>query len=220
MSPKKNLLTLIWRTLFFYQRSSKLYDVMQEEIENLEFVESVNFEFIYSFTNNGTKYLLFFDDSCDTICSSKAFVDLANAAKQRALSTIYNKNNSFYQSRLGRGVELPNTHIILFKSHRDVVQVSTPSAQLELRSELVDWFWDAIFVPYDHFLIEMSPRKYDRLRYCTNTGSIPSGFYNPARLKQSNFSDDEHTKFLYSASAPLIFPQMQKPFASVLSKRS
>ena len=33
---------------FFYQHSQPLYDVMQKEIENLEFVLGVNFEFIDS----------------------------------------------------------------------------------------------------------------------------------------------------------------------------
>ena len=33
---------------FFYQHSQPLYDVMQKEIESLEFVQGVNFEFIDS----------------------------------------------------------------------------------------------------------------------------------------------------------------------------
>ena len=41
---------------FFYQHSQPLYDVMQKEIENLEFVQGVNFEFNDSLKNNGTKY--------------------------------------------------------------------------------------------------------------------------------------------------------------------
>ena len=32
---------------FFYQHSQPVHDVMQEEIENLEFVQGVNFEFIH-----------------------------------------------------------------------------------------------------------------------------------------------------------------------------
>ena len=39
---------------FFYQHSQPLYNVMQKEIENLEFVQGVNFEFIESLKNNGT----------------------------------------------------------------------------------------------------------------------------------------------------------------------
>ena len=98
---------------------------MQKEIEKLEFVQGVNFEFNDSLKKNGTKYLVIFDDSCEEICNSKAFVDNAAAGRQRGLSTIYIKQNLFHQSKLGRDVELQNTHIVLFKSPRDVMQVTT-----------------------------------------------------------------------------------------------
>ena len=65
----------------------------------------------------------------------------------------------------------------------------------------------------------MSPRTDDRLRYCTNSGSVPSKIYIPGRLKHLRTLDDEHTKCLYSPSVPIAFPQMQKPLSSVLSKR-
>ena len=64
---------------FFYQHSQPLYDVMQKEIENLEFVQGVNFEFNDSLKINGTKHLLLFDDSWEETCNSKAFVDIATA---------------------------------------------------------------------------------------------------------------------------------------------
>ena len=192
---------------------------MQKEIENLEFVRGVNFEFIDSLKNNGTKYLLIFDDSCEEICNSKAFVDIAMAGRHRSLSTIYIKHNLFHQSKLGRDVELQNTHSVLFKSPRDVMQVTTLSTQLGLSLELVDWYRDATSVPFRHLLIDLSPRTDDRLRYCTNTGSIPSKFYIPDQLKQSKVLDKDHTKSLYSSSVPIIFPQMQKSFPSVLPKR-
>ena len=89
---------------------------MQKEIENLEFVLGVNFEFIDSLRNNGTKYMLIFDDSFEEICDSEAFVDIAAAGRHRVLSTIFIKHNLFHQSKLGRDVELQNTDIILFKS--------------------------------------------------------------------------------------------------------
>ena len=99
------------------------------------------------------------------------------------------------------------------------MQVTTLSAQLGLGSELLDWYRDATSVPFGHLLIDLSPRADDRLRYCTNTGSNPSKFYIPERMKLSKILDDEHTKSLYSPSVPIIFPQMQKSFPSVLSKR-
>ena len=68
---------------------------MQKETENLEFVQGVNFEFIDPLKNNGTKYLLIFDDSCEEICNSKGFVDIATAGRHRGLSAIYIKHNLF-----------------------------------------------------------------------------------------------------------------------------
>ena len=182
---------------------------MQKEIQNLEFVGGVNFEFIDSLKNNGAKYLLTFDNSCEEIFNSKAFVDIATAGRQWRLSTIYIVHNLLHQSNLGRDVELQNTHLVLFKSPRDVMQVTTFSTQLGLGSKLVDWYRDATSVPFGHLLIGLSPRTDDRLRYCTNTGSIPSKFYIPDQLKQSKILDDEHTKSLHSPSVPIIFPQKQ-----------
>ena len=42
---------------FFNQNSQALYDVRQKEIENLEVIQGVNFEFIELLKNNGTNYL-------------------------------------------------------------------------------------------------------------------------------------------------------------------
>ena len=192
---------------------------MQKKIENLEFVRGIDFEVFDSLKNNRTKYLLKLDNACEKICNSKAFVDIATAGRHWGLSTIYIKHNLFHQSKLGRDVELQNTHIGLFKSPRDVMQVTTLSTQLGFGSELVDWYRDATSVPFGHLLIDLSPRTDDRLRYCTNTGSIPSKFYIPERLKQAKILDNEHTKSLYSPSVPIIFPQMQNAFLSVLPKR-
>ena len=105
---------------------------MQKEIENLEFVQGVNFEFIDSLKNKGTKYLLIFDISSGEICNSKALVDIATAGRHRGLTTIYIKHNPFHLSKLGRDVELQNTHIVISKSPRDVMQVTTLGAQLGL----------------------------------------------------------------------------------------
>ena len=191
---------------------------MQKEFINLVFVQGVNFEFIDSL-KNFTNYLLVCDDSCEEICNPKALVDIATAGRHGGLSTIYIKHNLFHQSKLGRDVELQNTHIVLFKSPRDLMQVTTLGAQLGVSSELVDWYRDATSLPFSHLLIELSPLTDDRLRYCTNSGSVPTKFYIPQSLRHLRTSDDEHTKSLYSPSVPIAFPQMQKPLSSVLPKR-
>ena len=45
---------------FFYQHSQPLYDVMQKEYENLQFVQGVNFEFIDSLKKQRYKVLVNF----------------------------------------------------------------------------------------------------------------------------------------------------------------
>ena len=99
------------------------------------------------------------------------------------------------------------------------MQVTTLGTQLGLGSELVDWYRDATSVPFGHLLIDLSPRTDDRLRYCTNSGSVPSTFYILERFKHLRTLDDEHTKPLYSPSVPIACPQMQKSLSSVLPKR-
>ena len=97
---------------------------MSNKIKNIEFVQGVDFELIQKLPNNGTKYLLIFGDSCEKTSSSKEFVKTATAGRHKDLSTVYIKHNLFHQSRLGRDIELKNTHIVLFKSRRDVLQIN------------------------------------------------------------------------------------------------
>ena len=99
------------------------------------------------------------------------------------------------------------------------MQVTTLSTQLGLGSELVDRYRDATSVPFGHLLIALSPRTDDRLRFCTNSGSVPSKFYIPERLKHLRALDNKHTKSLYSPSVPIAFPQVQNSLSSVLPKR-
>ena len=127
--------------------------------------------------------------------------------------------NSGFVHALGRNIELKTTHISLFKSSRDVMQINTLSIQLGLGSSLVDWYRDATSVPFGHLLIDLSPRTDDRLRYCTNSGKTPSKFYVPESLKHLTILDDEHTKSLYSPRVPIIFPQVQNSISPIVSKR-
>ena len=99
------------------------------------------------------------------------------------------------------------------------MQVNTLDAQLGLVSKLVDCYRDRTSASYGHLLIDLSPPTDDRLRYRTDSGSIASKFYIPERLKHFKSSDEEHRKSLYSLNVPIVFPQVQKSFRSVLSRR-
>ena len=60
------------KIFYFYQHYQPLYGQMQRK--NLKFIQGVDFELIENLPNNGTKYLLIFDDSCEEILNSKQFV--------------------------------------------------------------------------------------------------------------------------------------------------
>ena len=165
----KSQLNCIWIKIgmfqpkFFFINAHKDLKMLSKKIDNLEFVQGLIFEFLEdSLENNGTKYLIVFDNSCAQICNSKGFVDIATAGSHRAVSTFNIRHKLFHQSKLGRDAELQNTHIVFFKSTRDVLQVSTLSAQLKIGCELVDWYRDAKSVPYGNLLVYLPPRTPDR----------------------------------------------------------
>ena len=97
------------------------------------------------------------------------------------------------------------------------MQFSTPSAQLELRSELFDWYRDATSVPYGKILIDLTHRQSITLLYKNRIHSLK--IYITDRLKRSKILDVENAKSLYSLSVPITFPQLQKSFPSVLLQR-
>ena len=84
------------------------------------------FEFISQLEN----CLLVFDDSCEQIFNDKEFSKLATAGRYRNISVIYVKHNIFQQSKWSRTIDLNTTHIILFKSPRDIQQITYVGKQL------------------------------------------------------------------------------------------
>ena len=131
------------------------------------------------------------------LSNSKEFVKLATAGRHRGLNTIYIKHILFHQSKLGRDVELQNTHIILFKSPRDVLQINTLSQQLSLGSQLKEWYQNATYVPYGHLLIDLTPKTVDSFRFCYYSGSVPTKFFLPDGI-ETKLLDNEYTIRLYS----------------------
>ena len=106
----------------------------------------------------------------------------------------------------------------MFKSPRDVLQINTLSQQLGLGSQLKEWYQDATSVPYGHLLIGLTPKTVESLRYCTNSGSVPTKFYLPAGI-ETVFLDDKYTIRLYSPNISKIFPKASKTIHSQLPKR-
>ena len=80
---------------------------------NLKLIQGVDFELKENLRDNGTKYPLKFDDSCEEILKPKQFVQIASAGRHRGLNTIYIEHNLFHQSQLGRDVGLQNIYSLV-----------------------------------------------------------------------------------------------------------
>ena len=179
------------RILFFYETFQPLYVTMQKHVKNVEFIQGVDFQLINALPNNGDRYLLVFDDSCEEISKSSEFVKLATAGRHRNLNVIYIKHNLYHKSPKGRDAELQLTHLVLFKSPRDVHQIAKLSQQLGLGSELVEWYKNATQLPFSHLMIDLCPRTLDVLRYSSEFN--PTVFYLPNSKARITIIDDEHT---------------------------
>ena len=77
--------------LYFYQSYQPLYNQVQRK--KLKFTQGVDYDLIENLPNNGTKYLLIFNDSSEEISNCKQFVKFATAGIHRGLNTIYIKHN-------------------------------------------------------------------------------------------------------------------------------
>ncbi len=207
------------KILYFYEHYQPIYEEMWQKVENIEFIQNVDFDMIKELPSNGTNYLPIFDDSCEEICKNKEFQKLATAGRHKKLNTIYIKHNLFHKSPIGRDAELQNTQIVLFKSPRDVQQISRLGNQLGLGKQFNEWYKDAVSKPFGHLMVDLHPRTDDKLRFCTNCGSFPTQFYLPKSQARITEINDEHTKHKYSQALPIFYETIPKSYRSISSQR-
>ena len=148
---------------YFYQHDQPKFQTMERDL-NIYFTKFSGFEFISQLEN----CLLVFDDSCEEIFIDKEFSKLATAGRHKKISVIYVKHNLFQQSRWSRTIDLNTTHIFLFKSPRDIQQISYIRKQLNNTKFLKDSYDLATKQPFGHLLIDLDPKTTDSLRYCSN----------------------------------------------------
>ena len=110
---------------YFYQHEQPKFSSIERNL-NIFFTKSSGFDFISQLEN----CLLVFADSCEEIFNDKEFSKLATAGRHRNFTVIYVKHNLFQQSKWSRTIDLKTTHIILFKSPRDIQQITYIGKQL------------------------------------------------------------------------------------------
>ena len=112
------------------------------------------------------------------IYNDKKIVKLATAVRHKGFNNIYVKYN-FQQNRWSRTFDLNTSHIILFKSPRDIQQLDHLGRQLNVNNFLRNSFELATKHTFGQLLIDLDLRTSNCLRYCSNRIPSPSIFYLP-----------------------------------------
>ena len=67
--------------------------------------------------------MIVFNDTCEKTFIERDFVKLATAGRHKIVHVVYVKHNLFQQSKQSRLKDLKTTHLIFFKSPRDIQQI-------------------------------------------------------------------------------------------------
>lgn len=190
--------------IFFYKEFQPLYSQMKNKLP-ISFVRFTNLEFISELENS----LIIFDDSCEEIYNDPQFVQLATAGRHKNLNVIYVKHNLYQQSKYSRTIDLNTSHIILFKSPRDVQQVNYLGRQLSLKNFLNSAYQIAVKDTFGHLLIDLDPKTSDCLRYCSNiTPPGPTVFYLTRDDADITPLTNEREKTIYATALSAPLPQL------------
>ena len=142
--------------------------------------------------------MIVFDDTCEEIFHDKDFVKLATAGRPKNVQVIYVKHNLFQQSKQSRTIDLNTTHLILFKSPRDIQQIDYLGRQLNNAKLLRHAYQLATKEDFGHLLIDLDPKTSECLRYSSNiVPPSPTIFYLPSSKAVITSLENERERVMY-----------------------
>ena len=159
---------------YFYEEFQPLFTDMQRVIPGIEFLKYSGFYI----TKNLSHCLLIYDDSGEEIFNDKEIVKIATSGRHCKLYVIYVKHNLFHQSKWSRTIDLNTTHIILFKSLRDIQQIEYLGKQLNCLQLIKEAYKLATAEPFGHLMLDLDPKTSQGLRFSSQLiGPDPCIFY-------------------------------------------
>ena len=179
------------KTFYFYKEFQPLFNEMAKKL-NKEFVPCLDFSMIKKLED----CLLVLDDSCEENYQEKEFAKLAVAGRHKKVHCIFVRHNLFHQSKWSRTIDLKTTHIILFKSPRDLQQIDHLGTQLKKVEFLRDCYNRATLEPYGHLLIDLDPKTSECLRFCSNSTAPGSTIFQiPSEItKERNLTNEREKR--------------------------
>ena len=184
---------------YFYKEYQSSFAKTQKELKGITFIKYTGFEITKSLKD----CLLIYDDSCEEIFNDQEFVKIATSGCHRRLNVIYVKHNLFHQSKWSRTIDLNTTHIILFKSLRDIQQIEYLGKQLNALQLLKEAYSLATSESYGHLVIDLDPKTSTSLRFASNIiGPAPSIFYlSPSDVLKTEITNEKESRAYTKALA-------------------
>ena len=142
--------------------------------------------------------MIVFDDTCEEIFNEKDFVKLATVGRHNNVHVIYVKHNLFQQNKQSRTIDLNTSHLILFKSRRDIQQIDYLGRQLNNAKVLRHAYQLATKEDFGHLLIDLDPKFSECLRYSSNIVSpSPTIFYLAPSKTVITSLENERERIMY-----------------------
>ena len=135
---------------------------------NVKFMKIDGFESKRQLEN----FLLVFDDSYEDIHNDNEFFGQATKGRHRWIDEIKVKLNLFQHSQWSRTIDLNTSHILLFKSPRDVQQVDLLGLHLNITKHLRTCYKVATRQSHENLLINLSTRTLDCLGFCSSVTQL------------------------------------------------
>ena len=109
------------------------------------------------------------------------------------------KHNLFQQSKQSHTIDLNTTHLILFKSPRDIQQIDYLGRQLNNAKFLRHAYQLATKEEFGHLLIDyLDPKTSECLRYSSNiVAPWPTIFYLPSSKAVITSLENERERIIY-----------------------
>ena len=154
-------------TVYFYKFWQPIYDdfillanalqrkIQFEKIETRDDLDNA----VKDLTLSNDKRLLIFDDSCEELLDSSAFLTIATAGRHKGLHAVYVKHNIYQKGKHSVTVDKNTSHNLLLKTPRIEKQLAVLGSEL---SNCDPQYLKSIYrmstkKPFGHLLIDFSP---------------------------------------------------------------
>lgn len=168
------------RIIYCYKAWQPNYDILNSEVNGIEFVEGIlDFETISIYKNN----LIIFDDLMTECINNEDVMNLFTVGSHhKNTSVFFLTQNIFSKGKYSRDISLNANYMIIFKNPRDQQQLQILARQMYPNNTnfLIESFQDATQIPYGYLLLDLKPDTEQRNRI--QTGILPYQsrlFYTP-----------------------------------------